>query len=339
MTRTSETGRNVLAHTLMKIACALTLMGAGCVPSGGFKITPMPSDQSLKERIVYRHPGWVSNRIAVIDISGILMNAHTPGLLSEGEHPVSLTVEKLAAAARDKRVKAVVLRINSPGGTVTASDILYQEIQAFKEKTGKPVVACFMDVAASGAYYLACASDEIVARRTAVTGSIGVIMQMINVSGTMAKIGLTADAITSGPMKDAGSPFRKMRPEERELLQKLVDGFYQQFVDAVAAGRGNLTREEVLSISDGRVYSAKEALEVGLIDRIGTLQDAVAEARRRAGIEAAHTVMYHRPLAWAPNIYSAAPVSSPRAVNFFNFDLSSLWTAQPRFMYIWNLPK
>ena len=308
----------------------------GCSPSGGFKITPVPSDQSLEETIVERHPGWVSDRIAIIDITGILMNARTPGFLSEGEHPVSLTVEKLAAAAADKRVKAIVLRINSPGGTVTASDILHEEISRFRRDTGKPVVAFFMDVAASGAYYLACAADEIIAQRSGVTGSIGVIMQMFDFSGTLAKIGIFSDAITSGPMKDAGSPFRKMRPKERELLQTLVNGFYEQFVDIVDAGRPQLTRDEIVKLADGRVYSASQALEHGLIDRIGTLRDAIASAKKRAGIKAAHTVVYQRPLAWSPNIYAQAASPSPSVVNILGIDLSYIWTNMPRFLYIWN---
>ena len=127
--------RMTLRATLM---LALLGLDFGCGPSGGFKITPVPADQTLREKIVQRDPGWISERIALIEISGILMNAHEPGFFSEGEHPVSLFVEHLAAAAADSRVKAVVLRINSPGGTVTASDILYEEIRAFKKKTGKP---------------------------------------------------------------------------------------------------------------------------------------------------------------------------------------------------------
>lgn len=322
-------------RTSICVAASLLLV-AGCIPTGGFKITPVPVDQSVEERIVQRASGWVSNRIALIDISGILLNAPTPGFLSEGEHAVSFTVEKLNAAAADKRVKAVVLRINSPGGTVTASDILRDEILAFRQRTNKPVIAFFMDVAASGAYYLACAADEIVAQRTCVTGSIGVIMQMVNVSGTLEKIGITTDAITSGPMKDAGSPFRPMRPEERELLQGIVDGFYAQFVDVVDAGRPNLDREAVLKLADGRIYSAEQALENGLVDRIGTLNDAVDTAKRRAGIEKAHVVLYHRPLAWTPNVYAQASRPERTTINLFNVNLPSFWTQTPRFLYIWN---
>lgn len=319
---------------------AAVAFAVGCTPSGSFKITAIPEDQTLREQVVYKDPGWVTDRIALIDISGVLMNAAEPKLFSEGEHVVSFAVEKLNAAAEDWRVKAVVLRLNSPGGTVTASDILYEEIKAFKKKTGKPVIAYFQDVAASGAYYIACAADEIVAEKTTVTGSIGVVMQMLDLSGTMSKIGIGADAITSGPYKDSGSPFRRMRPEERELFQKIVNGLYDQFVNVVAAGRPKLTREQVQTLADGRVYTADQALEAGLIDRIATLREAIDIAKQRAGIKAAYTVLYRRPLTWRPNIYSQSPspsASPATTVNLLNIDLPADWTKRPRFMYLWSV--
>jgi protease-4 len=333
--KTIPNAARVLISASWAIA-GLTLI-AGCAPVGSFKVSAIPEDQTLQEKVVYSDPGWVSDRVAVIDISGILMNAYEPKLLGEGEHVVSLAVEKINMAAKDKRVKAVVLRINSPGGSVTASDILYEEIKAFKKKTGKPVIAYFQDVAASGAYYLACAADEIIAERTSITGSIGVIMQMVDFTGTMTKLGIGSDAITSGPYKDAGSPFRKMRPEERELFQKLVDSMYQQFVDVVAAGRPKLTREQALTLADGRVYSAQQALDAGLIDRIATLEEAINIAKERAKIKAALTVVYHRPLAWRGNIYAQSPVSSSPTVNLVNIELPGDWTKRPRFMYIWSV--
>ncbi len=329
----------LLRASISAAAIFASLGAVGCSPIGGVKITAVPSDLSLKERVVLRHPGWVSNRIAVLDISGVLMNAHSPGFLSEGEHGVSLMVEKLARAASDKRVKAVVLRINSHGGTVTASDILYLEIKAFRQKTGKPVVAYFQDVAASGAYYLACAADEIMAQRTTVTGSIGVIMQMVDLSGVMGKLGISSDAIKSGPFKDAGSPLRVMKPDERAVFQEMVDEFYQKFVDVVDSGRPKLDRDGVVKLADGRVYTANQALAVGLIDRIGTLDEAIDAAKTRAGIESAHVVMYRRPLVWAPNLYSRAPGQGGQTINLFNINLPIDWTIRPQFMYIWDVRK
>ena len=317
-------------------AIALPIL-TGCMPTGSFKISAMPADQTVRERIVYDAPGFVSNRVAVIEVSGILLNAHTPGLISEGENPVSYAVEKLQAAENDPRVKAVVLRINSPGGSVTASDTLYQEVLAFKGRCNKPVIAYFQDVAASGAYYTACACDEIIAQRTSVTGSIGVVMQMADLSGLMAKIGVSADAIISGPFKDAGSPFRQMRPDERKLFQGIVNGFYNQFVDVVASGRPKLTRSQILTLADGRVYTAQQALEAGLIDRIATFQEAIETAKNKAGIKAANVVMYHRPLSWTPNIYASTPTGTPQNINLFNFELPQSWTSRPQFMYIWQI--
>lgn len=308
---------------------------AGCMPTGSFKITSLPADQSLKEQVVYKAPWWVGERVAIIDIGGVLMNGHEVGLLSEGEHVVSFVVEKLQKAAKDSRVKAVVLRINSPGGTVTASDTLYAEILDFKCKTKKPVIAFFQDVAASGAYYLSCAADEIIAQRSTVTGSIGVIMQMVDVSGGLAKLGISTDAIKSGPFKDSGTPFRNMRPEERELFQGMVDDFYRQFVDVVAAGRPKLTRDEVLKLADGRVYVACQALESGLVDRIGTIHDAIDSAKSRAGIEKAQVVLYHRPFDWTPNVYARTPTGGP-TFNVINIQTSLDWTIRPRFLYIWD---
>lgn len=309
-----------------------------CAPSGGFKITPIPADQTLREQVVLRDPGWISERVALIEISGILMNSHTPGLFSSGEHPVALAVENLEAAARDRRVKAVVLRINSPGGTVTASDAIYEEILAFKKKTGKPVIAYFQDVAASGAYYIACAADEIIAQRTTVTGSIGVIMQMVDVSKTMSMLGITADAIKSGAFKDAGSPLRNMKPEERAVFQGLVDNFYGQFVAVVDQGRPRLSREDVIKIADGRVYSAIQALELGLVDRIGTIHDAIGAAKERAGIKAAITVRYIRPLDWEPNVYARSPGGEgPVTINFLNLPGIVPLTNWPTFLYIWRV--
>ncbi len=309
---------------------------SGCGPQS-FKITPVPSDRTLEESVLIDEGGLLAPKITLIDVEGVIMNRERGGFLSDGEHPVSLLVEKLDKAAKDKSVKALVLRINSPGGSVTASDIMYSEVLRFKEETkGKrPVVAVLSDVAASGGYYIACAADEIVAHPTTVTGSIGVIMQMVNFSGTMSKIGVKADAITSGKMKDAGSPFREMKPEEREIFQSLVNQFYDRFVNVVATGRAKLTAEQVRQIADGRVWSAQQAVELGLIDRIGTLRDAFTSLKDQLGIKKARVVTYHRPLGWKPNIYAESPAGQPQ-INLVNVSLPPTWAhPEPRFMYLW----
>ncbi|UCG32518.1 MAG: signal peptide peptidase SppA [Phycisphaerales bacterium] len=321
-----------------QICCTLSglvLASAGCGPRG-LKITPVPVDRTLKERVLMRGEGFSPPKIALIDVEGVLMNADTGGLLEEGEHPVSLLLEKLHKAEADERVKGVVLRINSPGGSVTASDLMYQEIQGLKARTGKPIVAVFMDVAASGGYYVACACDEIIAHRTSVTGSIGVVMQMFTVYGTMEKIGMTADAIKSGPNKDAGSPFRSMEAAERELFQEMVNEFYEQFLRIVTKGRPQLTPERIRELADGRVFTAEQALEAGLVDRIGTLRDALAVCAERTGLESPQVVVYHRPLAWKPNIYAQSPYPGAQRDHKLVLALPSWMTSPaPRFMYLW----
>ncbi len=309
---------------------------AGCGPQG-FKITPVPADRSLEESVVMDDGGLFLPKIALIEVEGVLIDRERSGLFSEGENPVAFLVEKLDKAAKDKSVKAVVLRINSPGGSVTASDLMHSEVLHFKQKTkGKrPVVAVLSNVAASGGYYVACSADEIVACPTTVTGSIGVIMQMINFAGTMTKIGVKAEAIKSGAMKDAGSPFREMKPEDREMFQGLVDNFYNRFVKVVATGRPKLTEEKVRQIADGRVWSAQQALELGLVDRIASLRETLADVKQKIGVKKMRVVEYHRPLGWKPNIHAEAPGGPPQ-VNLVNVVLPPDWIQpEPQFMYLW----
>jgi len=280
---------------------------------------------------------FTPDKIALIDVSGLLTNSYQKGLLSEGENPVSFLTEKLDAAAEDPRVKAVVLRINSPGGGVTASDLMYQEILAFRKKTGRPVVAMMLDVAASGGYYIACACDEIVAHPTTVTGSIGVVMMTFSLNGALEKLYIKTHTMKSGPLKDAGSPFRDMTDEDRKIFQGLIDTFYQRFLEVVASGRTKLTPEQIKTLADGRVYSAGDALKHGLVDRLGSLRDAVAVAKEKCGAKAVRVVMYHRPLGWAPNAYARAPIGQPSTVNMINVNLPDWLQAGARtFMSLWT---
>ncbi len=311
------------------------LAAAGCGPTA-YKITPIPAQEDLQETVVFSEGGLFPTKIAQIEVDGLIINSRKFSLFGEGENPVSLFAEKLDKAADDPSVKAVVLRINSPGGGVTASDMMYSEVLAFKKRTQRPVVAVLMDVAASGGYYLACSADEIVAQPTTVTGSIGVIMQTVSFAGTMSKLGISADAITSGKMKDAGSPLRTMRPEEREVFQKLVSQFYDRFVAVVAAGRSKkLTEAKVRELADGRVYSAEQALEMGFIDAIGSPKEALAAVKERIGAKRICVVAYQRPTDYKPNIYANAPAPTPQ-VNLVNIQVPEAWSnPAPQFMYLW----
>lgn len=320
---------------------AAAAVGAGCsAPS--LLITPVSGKRELRESEILRETLLARDKIAVIDVSGVIVDTPRFALFGEGENPVSVLLEQLDKAARDGQVKAVVLRINSPGGTVTASELMHDEITHFRRTTGKPVIAHLVDVGASGGYYVACACDEIVAQRTTVTGSIGVIMQLFDVTGTMEMIGVQADAITSGPRKDAGSPFRALTEEERLIFQNIVDAMFEEFVRVVDAGRPNLTEEQVRTLADGRVYLAPQALEAGLIDRIGTFRQTLAAAKQRAGIERARVVMYHRPHEYRPNYYAQTaaaglPAAAGTQVNLLNVNAAGLDTSlSPRFLYLWQ---
>ena len=307
----------------------------GCVPPS-FVITPVATRKQLVESELWRDSRWARDKIVVVDLSGVFINGRKPQMLGEGEHTVSLLAEQLDKARRDPRVKAVVLKINSPGGTVTASDLMHNEITAFKA-SGKPVIAVMMDVAASGGYYVACACDEIVAHPTTITGGIGVIMQMFDVSGMMSIIGVKSDAIVSGVHKDTGSPFRPLRTEERGILQGIVNDMHRQFVAVVKAGRPQLDEEELLAATDGRVFSAPEALRLGLIDRIATLREVFASTKRLVGAKRVRVVTYHRPLAYRPNFYARVPGIPGGNVYVLNFHLPLLLggvTPQP--LYLWQ---
>ena len=333
--RTERTNATWFLRSLL-LLIAPTFASVGCnAPS--FLITPVTSSRNLVETVLQKETLFGGQKIVLIDVSGVLMNSERSQFFSRGEHPVSLLLEQLDKARRDAAVKAVILRINSPGGSVVASELMYDEVRYFKKKTGKPVVALMMDVAASGGYYIACACDEIVAQPSTVTGSIGVIMQLFDVSNTMSKIGVKSEAITSGAMKDAGSPFRQMLPVERALFQDIVNDMYERFVKVVAAGRPNLNEAQVRKLADGRVYTASQAKAVGLIDDIRTLRDTIRQLKTRIGAEKIRLVTYHRPADHKPNYYASAPRHAGVDVNLLKLDLSD-WAnlGTPGFMYLWQ---
>ncbi len=279
---------------------------------------------------------WTCKKIALIEVSGLIMNARVSGLISDGENPVSVFREKLDKAAEDPQVKAVVLRINSPGGGVTASDIMYNDLLHFRAKTHKPVVVCMMDICASGGYYLAMASDTVVAHPSTVTGSIGVIMNMYNAEGLCKMLGISGDAIKSGPNKDIGNPLRKLTDEERAIMQGMVNQFYDRFVEVVAKGRG-LPADRVRQIADGRVYSAQEAKALNLIDDIGYMEDALREAKVRAGICDARVVVYDRDPGCRNTIYARTPgIPSEIKVKLDVPGLNANALSGSTFLYLWQ---
>ena len=208
-------------------------------------------------------------KVAVLPITGVI---------TESEN----TIEQLKKFAKDDSVKAIVVRLNTPGGGVGPSQEIHAEVKKIRGK--KVIVASLGALAASGGYYIACAADKIYANPGTITGSIGVLMQFVNVKDLIEKIGVKGLVIKSGSFKDTGSPIREMSPEERKIIQGVIDNVYFQFVNAVAEGR-KMPREEVLAIADGRILSGEQAKELGLVDALGNQEDAVAEAGRMAKIE------------------------------------------------------
>lgn len=222
-----------------------------------------------------------------------LLGGDTVGVLEiEGSIDGSReAIQGLKRFAEARGIKAVVVRIDSPGGAVAPTQEIYEEIGKVRKK--KPVVASLGSVAASGGYYIASACDRVVANPGTLTGSIGVIMELGNIEELMKKLGLKGYAIKSGPHKDVGSPLRALTPEGRAILQGLVDNVHGQFVGAVVKGR-KMPEAKVRELADGRVFSGEQAKEMGLVDQLGNLEDAIDFAAQRAGIEGVPQVVYSR---------------------------------------------
>ena len=293
----------------------------------------IPGPGPLTEHVV---GGKGADKILIIDISGIILDKEEENFMGLKTTP-RLTArirEELDKASEDNSVKAVILRINTPGGTVTTCDIINHELKNFKKKTGKIIVSEFMDIAASGGYYIAAASDKIVAHPTNITGSIGVVAYNINASGLLEKIGISNETIKSGDKKDIGSPLRPITSEEREILQGIIDSLYKRFLDVVSEGRKEIAREELKRIADGRVYTAEQALKIKLIDHIGYLDDAIEIAKGMAGIKDATIITYAMPSSYKSNIYAAQ--NMPNTLNLVNIDAGSfIGLPGMRFMYLW----
>ncbi len=299
--------RVVLGLLVLSSVCA-----GGCGPVH-FAVGVSPGEQRLTSTVVEPDGHWFSDRVAVIDVTGLIVNAQKPGLLQHGENPVSELHEKLREAADDRRVKAVLLRLNTPGGGVTASDAMYRDVVRFRAETGKPVVALMMDVTASGGYYVACAADKIVTYPTSMVGSIGVIVQTLSVKPALSKIGIQAEALTSGKNKEAGSPLSVLTDDHREVLQGLVDDYYARFVRVVREARPGIPADRFADLTDGRVLSGEQAAAVGMADRVGDLTDAHGLALELAGIDHADMIIYHRQLEYVGSPYAAA--ANPSGTN------------------------
>jgi protease-4 len=311
----------------------LVLLLGGC---SVISVDLSPRIRPLTEETV---EGRGTAKIVLMDVSGLISDTGPTPLLDLGNSPPRVPMlvrirEELKKAEEDKRVRALIVRINSPGGTVTASDIIFSEIQAFKQRTRLPVVAIMMDIAASGGYYIALAADTILAHPTTVTGSIGTILISVNAEGLMQKIGVATTAIKSAELKDMGSLFRPLTPEERAIFQAIIDDMQRQFVAKVIASR-KLAPDAARRLADGRVYTADQALAAGLVDAIGYMNDAVAAARRAAGVEEARVVVYHRPRQYRATYFARADENAVPDTASSLGSMASIAASGPRFLYLW----
>lgn len=313
----------------------LVLLIAGCgAPS--LLITPVANKNSLTEEEVQPAKGWTFAKIAIIPIDGMIMNVREPGLLQPGENIVSLLTQQFRKAEEDSSVKAVVLRVNSPGGTVTASDTIYDMIKGFRKRTGKPVIVSIQEVAASGAYYVSCSADQIVTQPTSVVGSIGVIFTTFDVVGTMDKIGVRSYTVKSGQLKDMGSPFKAMTPAERQVMQDLIDQYFARFRMIVQTNR-KLSDDQTTAVTDGRVFSGEQAVALKLADRLGTLDDALDLARTKADARGASAVLYLRPYGYGGSIYAQNELPNPEARGTTTLNIPGLHEmTPPGFYYMWQ---
>jgi len=273
-------------------------------------------------------------KIMIVDVSGILGTTLRHGLLDREGDVLSQVYLRLQLASEDPYVKGIILRVDTPGGEVTASDILYNEIVKFRERTKIPVVSLMMGLATSGGYYVASGSDHIIAHPSTITGSIGVISIFPNLGELFSKIGIEVNVIKSGKLKDSGSAFRDMTEEETQLFQNIVNELYQKFLDAVLHRKGStLSLDELKDIADGRIYTAQQALKLKLIDEIGYFDAALAKVMSLARVRDAKVVTYTYYPKKKTNLY-AQSLEAPTVLE--GEDLKNIFKSlKSGFYYLW----
>ena len=320
-----------LVNTRSEVALTTPINGnftanlAAGTPQGS--IVPMPLGDSAT--------GKTSAKIALIDVDGLLVNQTLTGPLFVGDNPVALFQEKLDATRADPTVCAVVVRINSPGGGVTACDIMRHLLERYRQTTGRPVIVCLVDVGAGGAYYVATAADAIVAHPTTLTGGIGVIWNSYNLRDLMAQFNVIPQTVKAGNNIDMGTVNQAIPPETRKLLQQMADEYHQRFKSAVQAARPSVDAKDETNF-DGRVFTASQALQRGLIDAAGYLEDAIELAKQKSQQPKASVVMYGRATNRALSSYvdttNAIPTQSPLSIRMPGLERSRL----PTFLYLWQ---
>lgn len=291
-------------HILIPFMALLIFMASGCVAPQVKLFTE--ANDPLKE---YTLSGEGEEKVLMIPVEGVISDTARDEMLRTKPSMVQEIVSQLELARQDPQIKAVVFKVNSPGGTVTASDIIYHEIADFKKESGAKVVVSMLDIAASGGYYISLPSDYIMAHPTTVTGSVGVIFIRPNVHELLNKIGVSVSMDVSGENKDMGSPFRDSTEKEKMLFKNLTSSLGERFIGLVKEHRG--VEGTIQEIATARVYLADEALSAGLIDQIGYVPDAIAKAKALAGIpEDSRVVVYRRTEFPNDNVYNSIQMQS-----------------------------
>lgn len=270
------------------MAICLLVVLTGCFPTNIKLISD--GTEPLQE---YTVEGKGKDKVLIVSVHGVISDQPEKSMLKSRQGQVSEVLAQLKKAESDSNIKAVVMKVDSPGGTVTASDILYNEIKRFKIKKGIPVVVSIMNLGTSGAYYLSLPADRIIAHPTSVLGSVGVIYMRPKVYGLMDKIGIGVDVNTSGAAKDMGSPFKASSAEEQRYFQAIIDPLAARFFALVKENRNPLD-EAFEKIKTAAVFLPDEALKLGLIDGIGYLPETVILAEKLAGIEGQAKVVTYR---------------------------------------------
>ena len=274
-------------------------------------------------------------KVAVIDVDGLLSNVNHTGPYSMGENPLAMFKERLDMAASDPAVKGVVLRINTFGGGVAASDLMYHELLRFKAECHKPVVACLLDVGCGGGYYLAAGCDAIVGLPTGVVGGLGVLLNLTDISRTIKLIPMTDNTIHSGELTDMGTPVRILSEDEKKLLESMAHSYHQRHIEVVCKARPNVKSDA--AFFDGRAMTGTEALRVGLLDSVGYLDDAIRMVCELSKSETGVAVMYRRAGDGARSLYASTP-NRPIHPSIFPMSVPGVERSKmPMFLYMWQV--
>ncbi|MGD8992201.1 MAG: signal peptide peptidase SppA [Desulfobacterales bacterium] len=315
------------------VAVVLMFFLIGCQ---GPRIRLFPSAEDPLQEFTLE--GDAIGKVLVVHIRGTISDVPRRQIVSTRPSMVQEVVSQLRKAENDSEIKALLIKVNSSGGSATASDILYNEIIAFKEKTGAKVVVAMMDVAASGGYYISLPADFILAHPTSITGSVGVLFIRPDLSGLIDKIGVGVEVSKTGKNKDMGSPFRQATAEEKEIVQNMIDRLGQRFLDRIARHR-RIDSRDLKEISTARIFLADDALRLGMIDRVGYIREAVSQAKKMAELpQNAKVVVYRRTEFADDNLYNTSTSQyEGRGLSLVSLDLSaSLTSYQAGFYYLWQ---